>query len=170
MIATVGLPLALCPQIVRAETSSPSTPAQYESAVRFGLPALFTGYRTTCASQLDADGYTAVNADRLTEKFSDGADAHWPAAKSVLFTLGGEHGVEHEMLSEIPDDALKPFVYALLEQIAATEIKPDNCADVERGLELLDPLPADNIAGLIGFIMELTGKDDAGAAQTLGGN
>jgi len=37
----------------------------------------------------------------------------------------------------------------------AKEIKPDSCGKIERGLELLSPLPVDNVAGLMTFIAEL---------------
>ena len=71
--------------------------------------------------------------------------------------------MDSAMLAEMPDDALKPFVTALLQQMVATEIKPAQCVDVERGLELIDPLPADNIAGLIGFMVEMAERRDGDA-------
>lgn len=139
-----------------------------QSAVRYGLPALFAGFRATCSAELADDGYVARNADRLAAKFAQGADAHWPAARETLFMLGQDEGMDREMLREMPDDALKPFVTALLQQMVATEVKPAQCPDIERGLELIDPLPADNIAGVIGFMVEMAehDKDGAGAADT----
>jgi len=155
--------LAFTLSTASAHAQSEPDAAEIESAIRFGLPALFAGFQATCTSQLADDGYVARNADRLTVKFAEGADAHWPAAKDALFTLGGKQGMDRDMLSEMPDDALKPFVTALFQQMVATEIKPTQCTDVERGLELIDPLPADNIAGLIGFIVEMAERDKSGA-------
>ncbi|WP_338446082.1 hypothetical protein V5F89_13130 [Pelagerythrobacter marensis] len=44
------------------------------------------------------------------------------------------------------------------------------CADVERGLELLDPLPVDTLAGLVGFVMAVADDDDSGPTSAVGGN
>jgi len=154
-------PLALMFLAVPANAQTGPSGPEIEGAVRFGLPALFAGYRATCSAQLSPDGYVAQNADRLVAKFADGADAHWPAAKAALSTLGDDQGMDSAMLAQMPDDALKPFVTALLQQMVATEIKPTQCIDVERGLELIDPLPADNIAGLIGFMVEMAERRDS---------
>jgi hypothetical protein len=65
------------------------------------------------------------------------------------------------MFAQMPDSALRPFIDAMISSMVATKIKADNCADVERGLELLAPLPPENIAGIIGFVIELSDKDKA---------
>ena len=38
---------------------------------------------------------------------------------------------------------------------AAGEIKGESCGRIERGLELVSPLPAENVGGLAAFIFEL---------------
>jgi hypothetical protein len=150
-----------------AQAQADMSAAQIESAVRFGLPSLFAGYRATCAAELSPQGYVTRNAARLEAKFADGSDAYWPAAREALMGMGGEQQeIDPAMLEQMPDDVLKPFVTTLIEQKVATEIKPAQCSDIERGLELLDPLPAENIAGLIGFVVEMAEQKDAGAAAT----
>jgi hypothetical protein len=62
------------------------------------------------------------------------------------------------MLAALPEDALRPFVDALVGQMIAGEIKPDSCGKIERGLELLSPLPAENVGGLVAFIVELSNR------------
>lgn len=163
LTCTALAPLALAFFALPANAQTGPSGPEIESAVRFGLPALFNGFQATCSAQLAPDGYVARNADRLVAKFAEGADAHWPAAKAALSTMGNDQGVDSAMLAEMPDDALKPFVTALLQQMAASEIKPTQCVDVERGLELIDPLPADNIAGLIGFMVEMAERDGKSA-------
>lgn len=59
------------------------------------------------------------------------------------------------MLSAMPEDALRPFVDALVGQMIAEQIKGESCGKIERGLELLSPLPSDNVGGLIAFVVEL---------------
>ena len=96
----------------------------------------------------------------LAAKFAEGADAHWLEAKSALLALGADDGMDPAMIAGMPDEALKPFVVAFVQQMAATEIKPDQCQDIERGLELIDPLPADNVAGLVAFAVEMGARAD----------
>ena len=153
-----ALPLAF--SAMPAQAQQELDPAQIESAVRFGLPALFEGYQARCAAQLAPGGYIARNADRLAAKFAEGADAHWLEAKSALLALGADDGMDPAMIAGMPDEALKPFVVAFVQQMAATEIKPDQCQDIERGLELIDPLPADNVAGLVAFAVEMGARAD----------
>lgn len=169
--ALVFAALPLVSAAVPAQAQQELDPARIESAVRFGLPALFEGYRARCSAQLSPDGYVARNADRLAAKFAQGADAHWPEAKAALLTLGGDDsGMDPAMIAGMPDEALKPFVVAFLQQMVATEVKPEQCLDIARGLELIDPLPADNIAGLIAFMVEMAGReeDSAGDAMAAG--
>jgi hypothetical protein len=46
-------------------------------------------------------------------------------------------------------------VDGLVGQMIAKEIKGDSCGKIERGLELVAPLPAENIGGLFAFVAEL---------------
>jgi hypothetical protein len=59
------------------------------------------------------------------------------------------------MLESLPEEALRPFVDALVGQEIAKQIKGDSCTKIERGVELLSPLPTDNVGGLAAFIADL---------------
>ena len=147
------------------------TPEQVEAATRYALPHLFEGFRATCADTLSADGYLASEGDRLQTKFSDGADVYWPQAKTAMINLAsqrsGEASSELDMFASLPDESLQPLVDGLVFAIVATELKTEQCGDVERGLALLDPLPVENFAGLIGFMFEMVQNDkDASAEDT----
>lgn len=143
------------------------TPEQVEAATRYALPHLFEGFRATCADTLSADGYLASEGDRLQTKFSDGADDYWPQAKTAMVNLASQRGSEAaselDMFASLPDENLQPLVDGLVFALVATELKTEQCGDVERGLALLDPLPVENIAGLIGFMFEMVenGKDSS---------
>ena len=142
------------------------SPAAMQAAVRYSLPHLLSGVRATCGSKLSADGYLATEGDALLARFSHGSDAAWPAAKTALMQLGAkdEKGMG-AMLGQMPDSALKPFVDATISTMVATKLKAENCGDVERGLELLAPLPPENIAGLVGFVIEMAERDDKAKAR-----
>lgn len=145
------------------------TPEQVEAATRYALPHLFEGFRATCADTLSADGYLASEGDRLQTKFSDGADAYWPQAKTAMINLAsqraGEASSELVMFASLPDESLQPLVDGLVFALVATELKTEQCGNVERALALLDPLPVENFAGLIGFMFEMVQNDKDASAE-----
>jgi len=140
-------------------------PAAVAAATRYALPLAFDGFMTRCFDRLDGDGYAATNADRLRAKFSEGADAAWPGARALIVEMASEEaGDMSEVFDMLGDDALRPFVDGLVQNMAAQEIPADECQTIERGLEILDPLPADNVAALVGFIVEVGARTEAGEA------
>ena len=82
-----------------------------------------------------------------------------------LKLAGDGAGDMSAMLEMMGDEALRPFVDSLIASMVAQEIKPDSCGDIERGLEILDPLPAENVADLIGFAVEMAQRDKADEEQ-----
>lgn len=139
------------------------SPQQIEAATRYALPHLFEGFRATCADTLSARGYVATQGDRLQTKFAQGADAYWPDAKAALIQMAsqrsGGRASEFDVFADLPDENLKPFVDGIVFTLVASELEPAMCGDIERGLALLDPMPVENIAGLVGFVVEIAMKD-----------
>jgi len=132
-------------------------PAQVEGAVRYALPNLLQAVQGACAGELARDGYLSRNGDRLAARFAEGHEAYWPQAKAALILLGGkgEQSSGIEEFANLPDEALRPFVDGIIVAKLREEIKPKSCADIERVLELLDPLPVDNLTGLVGTIVAM---------------
>lgn len=138
------------------------SPKEIEAITKYGLPVAFDGFRQRCASQLSPDGFVMINEGRLEQKFAQGAQNAWPEAKSVLLNIASrDSDGASEMLAGLPDEALRPFVDGMVANLVAQEIKPEQCSDIERGLELLDPMPVENLAGLIGFIVEMDAREKA---------
>ncbi|GGD92641.1 hypothetical protein GCM10011515_10440 [Tsuneonella deserti] len=144
-----------------AQARADLSPEATQAAVRYALPHLLSGVRATCAPKLSSTGYLATNGAALLARYSNGSEAAWPAARTALMALGADTDKSDmvEMFSKMPDSALKPFVDATISSMIATKIKPANCGDIERGLELLAPLPPENIAGIAGFLFDMTRRD-----------
>lgn len=161
-LAATGL--ATAPLAAQQPSAEPS-PQQIEAATRYALPHLFQGFRAVCDKTLAADGYVRTQGDRLETKFAQGSDASWPQAKAALLQMaakeGGEDGEALGMFAQLPDENLKPFVDGIIFSLVASELETDRCGDVERGLALLDPMPAENIAGLMGFLMEMVSREES---------
>jgi len=139
-------------------------PVKVEAAARYALPFAFEGYVSRCSTALSSDGYIAVNSPRLSEKFSDGAGNSWPEAKELMMELAREEAGEMSSIFDMLDDeSLRPFVDGMIEGLVAQEMKVEDCGTVERALEILDPLPADNVAALAGFLVEMGLNEDDGS-------
>lgn len=150
------------PTVAQAEKRDIPDPAAVASAARYAMPHVVSGIRTSCAPSLAPDGYLMANGDELVAKFADGSEAAWPGAKALLLEMASDDGENEgaQFIAQLPDESLKPFVDGILTTMVVNEIDEGQCADIERGLELLDPLPAENVSGLIGFILEMVEKYD----------
>ena len=136
-------------------------PADLADAVVYAMPVAYDAARTTCGDRFAASGFIAREGDAYIVTFRAGQDKAWPGAFRFLKTFMDQGGAGKDadmaaMISALPEDALRPFVDALVGQMIADEIKPDSCGKIERGIELLSPLPGENIGGLVAFIVELT--------------
>ncbi len=138
-------------------------PAVVTAAARYALPVAFDSFLTSCSAELDPAGYAVTNADNLMAKFSDGTDEAWPVAKQAIIAMASEGEDAEEMAAifdMMGDEELRPFVDALAGSLISQEIKPDDCEFIERALEVLDPLPADNFAEMVGLFFELGARED----------
>lgn len=138
--------------------------ADLSDAVIYAMPIAFDATRTACANRLSRDGFMAKQGDAYIAKFRAGQDKAWPGAFRFLKVYTDQNAAEDNagdadmmaMLSTMPQEALRPFVDALVGQMIAAEIKGDSCGKIERGLELVSPLPVENVAGLASFLVELS--------------
>ncbi|WP_073973576.1 hypothetical protein [Erythrobacter donghaensis] len=139
-------------------------PADLADAVVYVMPVAYDAARTACGNRFAADGFIAREGDAWVATFRDGQDKAWPGAFRFLKTFmdqggAGKSGQDTDIaaaVSTLPEEALRPFVDALVGQMIAGEIKPASCGKIERGVELLSPLPGENLGGLVAFVVELT--------------
>jgi hypothetical protein len=147
----------------QAQQAACVSAADLSDAVVYAMPIAFDATRTACANRLTRDGFIARQGDAYIATFRTGQDKAWPGAFRFLKTYmnqesaaSGSNMDMQAMLSAMPEDALRPFVDAFVGQMIADEIKGDSCNKIERGLELMSPLPTENVGGLIAFIIELS--------------
>ena len=142
--------------------------ADLGDTVLYAMPIAYDAVSTSCASQLKRDGFMAKDGEAFIAKFRDRQDSAWPGAFRLLKTFMAKDNADEaksgadmmKMIAALPEDSLRPFVDGLVGQMIAGEIKPDSCGKIERGLELLSPLPVDNVAGLMAFIAEVADMKD----------
>lgn len=161
-----ALALTALASATAAQAQQPAcvAPADLSDAVVYAMPIAYDAARTACANRLSRDGFVAKRGDAWIGNFRAGQNKAWPGAFRFLKTFmeqqetgAADGGMDMQaMLSSMPQEALRPFVDALVGQMIAGEIKGESCGKIERGLELLSPLPSENVGGLIAFIVELS--------------
>jgi hypothetical protein len=163
----VAPPLALAAlataSTAQAQDQACVNAADLGDAVVYAMPIAYDAVGTSCARQLKSDGFIARDGARFVERFRAKQDKAWPGAfrliKIFMAQQGSEAGSSEAdmtaMIAALPEESLRPFVDGLVGQMITEEIKPDSCGKIERGMELLAPLPADNLAGLFAFVAEL---------------
>jgi hypothetical protein len=180
MIKRIFAPALALAALATAQTAQAQQPAcvaaaDLGDAVVYAMPIAFDAAQTACANRWSRDGFAAQEGEAFVANFRAGQDQAWPGAFRLLKTFmadeqnaGGDANIT-AMITALPEDSLRPFVDGLVGQMIAGEIKGDSCAKIERGLELISPLPTDNVAGLFAFIAELADLKNppiCGTAQT----
>lgn len=153
----------LSAQTAQAQQAACVDTRDLSDAVIYAMPIAYDAARTACANRLSQDGFIAKRGESFIATYRGGQDKAWEGAFRFLKTFmatgeGAANGDGTDMmaaLSGLPPEALRPFVDALAGQMIAGEIKGDSCGKIERGLELVSPLPIENVGGLAAFIFEL---------------
>ena len=138
-------------------------PVEIGPAVLYAAPLAIQSVRTTCADTLPADGFFATQGEALEARYTEAAEGTWPQAKDILVDLSAGRGSDDSanVLAALPDEALQPFIDAMIPTLIATELKPSACTDIEAVMEQLAPLPPENLAGLVDVIIGLVERDRA---------
>jgi hypothetical protein len=149
----------------QAQQNACIPPADMTDAIVYAMPLAYDAAQTACANRFAADGFMAREGDAWVAAYRDGQNKAWPGALRVLKTFMADDAATKgkgddmsAIITALPEDALRPFVDAMVGQMIAKEIKPDSCGTIERAVELLSPLPGENIGGLVAFVLELDDK------------
>ncbi len=159
--AGCAVALAL-PATVTAQTSKQClTPKEAQGLVSFALPDIITSVGTKCAPSLGPDGFLSRSGAELAGRYRASAATSWPAAKLALRKF---MDADTSFLDNLPDDALKGFLGAGVSTAVVKDVKPSQCADIDRIARVLAPLPPENMSQLVGIVLELSARPPAQAA------
>lgn len=151
-------------QAAEAQQKACIAPADLADAVTYAMPIAFDAVRKTCANRLARSGFVANGGEAFIAQFRSRQSAAWPGALRTLrvFMAGQEEGGTDvgALIAGMPEASVRPFVDGLVGQLLGEEIKPQDCAKIERGLELISPMPAENVGPLVAFLVELAGVKD----------
>ncbi len=150
-------------QVVQAQQAC--VPQQdLTDAVIYAVPVMADAFDTACSTELSPDGFFATQGDAFVAPYAAMSEERWPGAARVLTTFAeagskGNSGIPAlaDVLNGQSPQTVRPFIDALLGSMIVGEIKTKDCGKIERGMELMAPLPPENMGGMVTFIMDMAG-------------
>jgi hypothetical protein len=137
---------------------------QQETAalVGYALPDLLSGLREKCKATLPPAAFLRTRAAEVETRYRTEADALWPQAKAAFIKMMGDD----DMVRKMPDAAVRPFLTAAFATAVVDGFKPGDCAMADGIAEALAPLPAANLARVMGLIIAADGKSSDAAGKS----
>jgi hypothetical protein len=119
---------------------------------RVALPAAFRSLQTKCDPVLGTDAYMFARGDALHRRLLATSNTAAPGATQVIVRVASRSNpAMGQMLSGLSPEALRPFVNELVAGLVVSRVETDQCVRIDRVLELLEPLPPENLAQLVAF-------------------
>jgi hypothetical protein len=160
-IAAGVLSVAL-PTMATAQTAKQClTPKEAQGLVSFALPDVITSISTKCAPSLGPDSYLSRSGTDLAGRYRVVADTSWPSAKLAVRKF---MDADATFLNSLPDDVLKGILTAGISTAIVKDVKTTQCGNINRIVQVLAPLPAENMSQLVGIVLELSSRPPAQAA------
>jgi len=129
----------------------------------YSVPSILQAVRMRCGAQLSSSGYLARNGDGLSRRYAALQTRVWPRAKAGMLkvlanqTSDSQARQNTQMLSTLPDDAVRPLVDALIVQEVTGKIPLRQCTRVEWVIEAIapiDPEVAGKVIGTFGGLID----------------
>ena len=158
--ATLAQPLA-------AQNRPQLTEAEIHAVALYGMPHAFRALQTRCATQLPASAYMRSHGDALSARLARSARGTFPGARAAMTRLlASDNPQMATLIGQLPQENVEPLVAELIAGKVQSEVQVQECSRIDRVLELLDPLPPENLAGLMGvFVLESQTRSVAPATQ-----
>jgi len=158
MIWTAALASLGAAEVAAAQEPACLSEHEVTSLITYALPVVMDSAMKTCRPTLSPQGYFATQGPTLIQRYAARKDAAWPEAKAALIKLGGNDAKMKDVVANLSDQALQPFAEGLVSAMVTKGIKPGQCKSIERGVRLLSPLPPENTAELVTFVIVLADK------------
>ncbi len=131
-------------------------PAEAQALLTFMLPGAFDALTDQCRSALPADSVLTMSGKALAARYRPEGEAAWPVAKQAFGKMS-----DTAMLKILDDATLKKLVSAGIAGGLTKQVKAKDCGTVDRFVAALEPLPAKNVAMLLGALIEVGARGDS---------
>jgi len=155
----LALLLALTPSLAQAAEAPCLTEEEANGLVRFALPDVVGQLSNSCAKTLPANAYLIRARADLVERFATTAATSAPVARTAL---GKMAGLKPAQAANLSDQTLRDLMGIGIAEAVDGKMKPKDCMLIDAVLEQLEPLPADNMARLIGIALREGSKAKPG--------
>ena len=152
-LSTLLLPGAAVGQSATTCLTSPEA----EALVTYALPSAIRAITTKCATVLPATTALIQSGPIIAARYQGDADRAWPVARIAFGKVSGL-----QLTSLLGEPGAKGLVDAAFGAGLAEKVKPDDCSKVDRMVNILEPLPARNMAMLITALIEFSRADKSG--------
>ena len=136
--------------------------AEATAMIGYALPDLLAGLKDKCRASLSPDAFLIARSADMEARYRAQSDSLWPQAKVAFAKMVGED----QTLQKMPDSAVRPFLAAAFATAIVEDIDQSDCAIVDGVVEMLAPLPPQNLARLIGIIIAADDKDSDPAGKS----
>lgn len=160
---------ALVAQPLSAQQAPDMSEEEVAAFVRVALPGAFRSIQSKCRTSLDSDAYIYASGDELHARFTEASQDAWPAAAQMIGRSASKNNpAMGEVMAGMPPEVLQPFVDEMIAGMVTSKVEDKHCEQINRALALLDPLPPENLAELIGMAYAESQKSkDAEPAETM---
>lgn len=159
-IAALAAFATLCQ--AHAATAQPSNScikqADIADAVVYAAPGLVKAAKRKCASELSNKSFLMSKGDKWASKFAEHKDASWQGTKRLIKQFGSQQIGGSFSLDSLPDSMMRPIADQTFPELLTRDLKKEDCAKVNRMLELASPLPPKNVGALAAAALELAGR------------
>ena len=152
MLARFALAATALALPTAAQTPRPCiSEAQSRATIAYIMPSLATELARKCAASLPEGAYLTTRAARLASEWTPASERAWPLARGVVAKLGN--------IPIPPGSGAEQFAKTVVGPAAAGAIArdfdPKACAATDRLMAELEPLPPENVAGVLALFLEL---------------
>jgi hypothetical protein len=136
------------------------TRSEFVALSGYSLPAMLRGAATRCAPSLAKDAFLKTSLSPLASKYDSRKPATWPAAKSAFLKVGAAMDPQTAAVFKgLPDATLQPLVDDLISGMVVAQLPADRCGSLDRLVMLMSPLPAENMAEIVGVAAGIWSRD-----------
>jgi hypothetical protein len=153
--AAIALWMGMAATTAQAAEAQPClTEAEAQSLITAVLPDVFQQVGRSCSAVLPENATLRGGLSPLVARYQAPADLAWPQAMAAFGKIGGKDMVG------IDPKLLRPMMGPMIAGVIAQDIKPRDCATIDRAIGLMSPLPPANTAGLIVLLASVAGGKD----------
>jgi len=150
--------LLASPAVAHAQDGPCITADEFSSLAGYALPNVITAAQKRCAATLAPQAFLNTGGPALATRYAARKPATWAVARAAFLKLSASGNKSASFLKDIPDESLQEVLDVFIEGMVSQEIPLEECGTIDEFVRLLAPLPPENMAELVGKVVELSTK------------